>query len=202
MALRVVKTWVHHGNHENRVFSTQRRNEANKASTLGKQKKEIQISYERFPKEQENKSLVNNFFKPLKQTFFSDAVSQWLSMICLSGLFTSQTGKRWEGFTQKFFCDFSQFLSHLFSLRAPTPKNWEGGQTQRSTNWSRSSTDNPVIGVWHLIWKTNPDKSPTNLVNAPPTRAKRVRSCECLHLSIHHSFTAVSACAFYFYFIF
>ena len=77
MALRVVKTWVHHGNHENRVFSTRHRNEAYKASTLGKQKKEIQISYERFPKEQENKSLVNNFFKPLKQTFFSDAVSQW-----------------------------------------------------------------------------------------------------------------------------
>ena len=43
----------------------------------GNKKKEIQISYERFPKEQENKSLVNNFFKPLKQTFFSDAVSQW-----------------------------------------------------------------------------------------------------------------------------
>ena len=76
MALGVVKTWVHHGNHENRVSSTRRRNEAYKASTLGKQKKEIQISYERFPKELGNNSLVNNFFKPLKQTFFSDAVSQ------------------------------------------------------------------------------------------------------------------------------
>ena len=105
------------------------------------------------------------------------------------------------GFHTEIFLWFFPIFVPPFSLRAPTPKNWEGGQTQRSTNWSRSSTDNPVIGAWHLVWKTNPDKSPTNLVNAPPTRAKRVRSCECLHLSIHHSFMAVSACAFYLFYI-
>ena len=78
MALRVVKTWVHHGNHENRVFSTRRRNEAHKASTQGKQKKmrEIQISYMRFPKRTGNQIPYMQLFKPLKQILFSEAVSQ------------------------------------------------------------------------------------------------------------------------------